>query len=246
MRRGPVLTVAAVAVAVALGGGYAVLARGGDSPAARSAPAPSATAPRVTVPAAPAPATTARPGCIETPGEPAQGPPPAARHAPSRLRLGPSAQLRGSARAAAAARRGQRLVVSGTVYAADCTTPLAGATLWVWQTDADGVYGPGHGTANITCCYLQGTLRTDARGRYQFTTVKPGHYQGQADAPPAHIHFDVRHPDAGALLTELLFEGDPSVLPGTQQGQIARLTTVAGSDPPLLRARFDIVLPRRR
>jgi catechol 1,2-dioxygenase len=243
MRRASIRTAAAMAVAVALGGAYAVLARGGDPPAARPAPAPTATAP---APTAPAPATTARPGCTETPGEPAQGPAPAARDAPSRLRLGPSAELRGSARAAAAARRGQRLVVSGTVYAADCTTPLAGATLQVWQTDADGVYGPGHGTSSLVCCYLQGTLRTDARGRYQFTTVKPGHYRGQADAPPAHIHFDVRHPDAGALMTELLFEGDPNVLPGTQQGQVARLATVAGSRPPLLRARFDIVLPRRR
>jgi protocatechuate 3,4-dioxygenase beta subunit len=70
-------------------------------------------------------------------------------------------------------------------------------------------------------------------------------YQGQADAPPAHIHFDVRHPDAGALMTELLFEGDPNVLPGTRQGQVARLAPVPGSRPPLLRARFDIVLPRR-
>jgi catechol 1,2-dioxygenase len=245
MRRGPMLTVAAVAVAVALGGAYAVLARGGEPPATRSAPAPTATTTAVTAPAAPAPATTARPGCTVTPGEPAQGTAPAAADAPSRLRLGPSAALRGSARAAAAARRGQRLLVSGTVYAADCTTPLAGATLQVWQTDAEGVYGPGHGTANITCCYLQGTLRTDARGRYRFTTVKPGRYQGQTDPPPAHIHFDVRHADAGGLMTELLFEGDPDVIPGTQQGHVARLTTVAGSDPPLLRARFDIVLPRR-
>jgi hypothetical protein len=35
------------------------------------------------------------------------------------------------------------------------------------------------------------------------------------------------------------------VIPGAQQGHVARLTTVAGSDPPL-RGRFDIVLPRRR
>jgi protocatechuate 3,4-dioxygenase beta subunit len=235
MRRGPRLTVAAMAVAVALGGAYAILARGGDPPADRPAPAPATTAP----------ATTARPGCTETPGEPAQGTAPAAGDAPARIKLGPSAELRGSAKADAAARRGQRLVVSGTVYAADCTTPLAGATLQVWQTDADGVYGPGHGTANITCCYLQGPLRTDARGRYEITTIKPGRYQGQTDPPPAHIHFDVRHPDAGGLMTELLFEGDPDVIPGTQQGHVARLTTVAGSDPPLLRARFDIVLPRR-
>jgi catechol 1,2-dioxygenase len=130
------------------------------------------------------------------------------------------------------------------VYAADCTTPLAGATLQVWQTDSDGVYGPGHGTGNLRCCYLQGALRTDARGRYEFTTIKPGRYKGEAQPPPAHIHFEVSHPDAGGLMTELLFEGDPSLSPGVQ-GHVARLTAVAGSDPSLQRASFDIVLPRR-
>jgi protocatechuate 3,4-dioxygenase beta subunit len=230
MRRGLLVTVVVVAVAAALGGCDR------DRPAAQPATRASA---------APAPVTTAPPDCSVTPGTPAQGTAPAAADAPSRLKLGPSPELRGSAAAKAAARRGQRLLVSGTVYAADCATPLAGASLQVWQTDADGVYGPGHGTGNITCCYLQGSLRTDARGRYQFTTVKPGQYKAEADPPPAHIHFEVRHPDAGGLMTELLFEGDPSVFPGTQQGHVARLTPVAGSDPPLQRASFDIVLPRK-
>jgi catechol 1,2-dioxygenase len=238
MRRGLLVTVVAVAVVAVVGGGYAVVA-GGDRDRPATPPATSAAA----RPAAAAPVTTAPEGCEVTPGAPSQGTEQAAADAPSRLRLGPSAELRGSAKARAAARRGQRLLVSGTVYAADCATPLAGASLQVWQTDADGVYGPGHGTGSLTCCYLQGSLRTDARGRYQFTTVKPGRYQGQADAPPAHIHIEVSHPDAGGLMTELLFEGDPALAPG--QGNVARLATVAGSDPPLLRARFDIVLPRR-
>ena len=230
MRSGPKLTVVAVAVAVVLGGGYAVVAsRDRDQTVARPAAAP---------------ATTAKPACAVTPGAPAQGTEPAAADAPSRMKLGPAAELAGSAEAAAAARRGQRLLVSGTVYAADCTTPLAGATLQVWQTNADGEYGPGHGTGNLRCCYLQGTLRTDARGRYELTTIKPGPYKGEAEPPPAHIHFEVSHPHAGGLMTELLFEGDPSLSPGVQ-GHVARLTTVAGSDPPLLRAAFDIVLPRK-
>jgi protocatechuate 3,4-dioxygenase beta subunit len=229
MGRGPKLTVLAVAVAVLLGGGgYAVLAaRDRGEPAARPAPAP---------------APAAKRSCTVTPGAPAQGTASAAATARSRIRLGPAPELRGSAEAAAAAGRGQRLLVSGTVYAADCTTPLAGATLQVWQTNADGEYGPGHGTDNLRCCWLQGSLRTDARGRYEFTTVKPGRYKGEAQPPPAHIHVEVGHPDAGGLMTELLFEGDPALRPGVQ-GHVARLTTVAGSDPPLLRAGFDIVLP---
>ena len=230
MRRGPRLTVVALAVAAVLGGGYAVVAgRDRDQPVA---------------PPAAAPGTTARPDCTVTAGAPAQGTASAAADAPSRLKLGPAAELRGSTEADAAARRGQRLLVSGTVYAADCATPLAGATLQVWQTNADGEYGPGHGTDNLRCCYLQGALRTDARGRYELTTIKPGRYKGEAQPPPAHIHFEVSHPDAGGLVTELLFEGDPSLSPGVQ-GHVVRLTSVAGSDPPLLRASFDIVLPRQ-
>ena len=230
MLRGLKLTVIAVAVAAVLGGGYAVFAgRDGGQPAARPASAPG---------------TTGSPGCTVTPGAPAQGTASAPADAQPRIKLGPSAELGGSAEAVNAARRGQRLLVSGTVYAADCATPLAGATLQVWQTNADGEYGPGHGTNNLRCCYLQGALRTDARGRYELTTIKPGRYKGEAQPPPAHIHFEVSHPDAGGLMTELLFEGDPSLSPGVQ-GHVARLTTVAGSDPPLLRAGFDIVLPRK-
>jgi catechol 1,2-dioxygenase len=228
--RRTLVVAAAAATLVVLAGAYAVVAaRDQGRPAAPSArPA--------------APATRA---CTVTPGEPAQGTTTVAAGAPSRTRLGPGMELRPSARAVAAGRRGRRLLVSGTVYAADCTTPLAGASLQVWQTTADGRYGPGHGTANLRCCYLQGTLRTDAGGRYAFRTVMPGHYQGEHPPPPAHIHFEVGHPDARGLMTELLFAGDPSLGPGGDPGQVVRLSRVAGADPPLLHARFDIVLPPR-
>jgi len=127
------------------------------------------------------------------------------------------------------------------VYRADCATPLAGASIEVWQTNAEGEYGPGQGTGDERCCYLAAALRADERGRYQFETVKPGHYKGEPQPPPAHIHFEVRHPDADGLLTELLFEGDPQ-LPPDPPGAVTRPEPVPGSDPPLLRARFDIVL----
>jgi len=222
---------AAAAAAVVLGGGYAVLAaRDHGQPAAPSARPGGTAANRV---------------CMVTRGEPAQGTATVAADAPSRTRLGPGVELRPSAKAIAAGRRGQRLLISGTVYAADCTTPLAGASLRVWQTNADGEYGPGHGSEDLRCCYLQGALRTDAGGRYEFQTVMPGHYKGENPPPPAHIHFEVGHPDARGLMTELLFAGDPSLGLGSAPGQVAQLSRVAGSDPPLLHARFDIILPRR-
>jgi Dioxygenase len=165
----------------------------------------------------------------------------AAADAPSTGRLGPGGDVERTAETVAAGRDGQRLVVEGTVYRADCRTPLAGASVALWQTNAAGEYGPGQGTGGERCCYLAAALRTDQRGRYRFETVKPGHYKGEAEPPPAHIHFEVRHPDATGLLTELLFEGDPRLQPGVL-GEVVAPTPVPGSDPPALRARFDIVL----
>jgi protocatechuate 3,4-dioxygenase beta subunit len=181
--------------------------------------------------------------CASTRGEAAQAGTPreVAVDAPSKARLGPGGEVRRTAETVAKGRGGQRLVVSGTVYRADCKTPLAGASIAVWQTNAEGEYGPGQGTGDEQCCYLGAALRTDARGRYELETVKPGHYKGEPDPPPAHIHFEVRHPDADGLLTELLFEGDPR-LPPDPPGAVTRPEPVPGSDPPLLRARFDIVL----
>jgi len=183
-------------------------------------------------------------GCQPTKGQPSQSTGAVAAGAPSRARLGPGGELQRTPEALAAGRGGQRLVVAGTVYAADCTTPLAGATIEVWQTNAAGEYGPGQQGGGGQCCYLAAALRTDARGRYRIETVKPGHYRGAAPPPPAHIHFEVRHPDAAGLLTELLFEGDPHLGPDPH-GEVVRPTPVPGADPPTLQARFDIVLRSR-
>jgi protocatechuate 3,4-dioxygenase beta subunit len=182
-------------------------------------------------------------GCEPTLGEAAQGTTTeVAADALSTARLGPVGDVERTAETVAAGwRGGTRLTVSGTVYGADCETPLAGASIQVWQTNAAGEYGPGQGTGGERCCYLGAGLRTDARGRYRFETVKPGHYKGEAQPPPAHIHFEVRHPDADGLLTELLFEGDPHLGPDPP-GAVVRLAPAPGSGQGALQARFDIVL----
>jgi Dioxygenase len=185
------------------------------------------------------PSIAAGSGCAPTRGETAAkgGTRVAAAGAPSRARLGPGGDVERTAESVAAGRGGEPLVVEGTVYAADCRTPLAGASVAVWQTNAAGEYGPGQGTSGERCCYLAAALRTDERGGYRLETVKPGHYKGEAQPPPAHIHFEVQHPDA----SELLFEGDPRLGPDPP-GVVVRPTPVPGSNPPALLVRFDIVL----
>ena len=114
---------------------------------------------------------------------------------------------------------GQPLIVWGTVYDESCA-PLAGASLRVWQTDGEGVYGPGHGSEQIECCYLQGTVRTDPQGRYQLVTVVPGHYKGERPPPPAHIHLEGRHPAGGSIQSEIVFAGDPYLADPSLDGYV--------------------------
>jgi protocatechuate 3,4-dioxygenase beta subunit len=140
---------------------------------------------------------------------------------------------------------GEKLVIVGTVYTEDCT-PLVGAMLNVWQTDANGEYGPDHGSNDMRCCYLMGSLRTDAHGHYQLVTVKPAHYKGEQLPPPAHIHIEISHPQTGPSQTEIVFAGDP-YLPQTLQGYVlVTLETVPGPEGAAgyLRGAADIIMER--
>jgi polyisoprenoid-binding protein YceI len=106
--------------------------------------------------------------------------------------------------------QGEALTISAVVYTRDCQ-PLSSVAINLWQTDAQGVYGPGHGTNNMQCCYFLGMVTTDENGRFEIITVKPGAYQGEASPPPAHIHVEILHPDLQNWQTEIVFMGDPQL-----------------------------------
>ncbi|MEZ4219859.1 MAG: hypothetical protein R3B13_02950 [Polyangiaceae bacterium] len=132
---------------------------------------------------------------------------------------------------------GQRLVVSGRVYGCDCQTPLPNAVVDVWQANAAGAYD------NVGYV-LRGIVRTDATGRYEFTTILPGFYLNGADYRPRHIHFKVSHPQGVALTTQLYFEGDPNfgTDPFWKPGLIKKLTQDNDAEGALMRCEFDVVL----
>lgn len=176
--------------------------------------------------------------CRPTPGG-VDGPAAAPPDTPSRVRLGPGRELERTAETVAISRKGDPLLVTGVVYAEDCRTPLVGATVDAWQTNADGRYGPGGSSSTgARCCYLQGQARTDSKGRYVLQTVVPGRYP-EGNPPPRHIHLAVSHPQTQSLVTELTFAGDPGAPPNDP------LTVTPTKKDGRQHIAFAIVLQRR-
>lgn len=98
---------------------------------------------------------------------------------------------------------GERLMVSGKVFGKD-GRPLAGASVYVYHTDAKGLYTPD--TNDNKNPRLRGYMRTDEQGRYEFATIKPAHYPN--NTIPAHIHYVVNAPGYKERIFEIVFEGD--------------------------------------
>ena len=104
---------------------------------------------------------------------------------------------------------GTSLVVSGRVFGPDRKTPVAGAMIYVYHTDARGYYRLDGSFSNPR---LHGCVKTDAEGHYEIRTIKPGAYPGRSI--PAHIHVKIAAAgfrDANDL--EIQFEGDPQITP---------------------------------
>lgn len=77
------------------------------------------------------------------------------------------------------------------VGSASCT-PLGGAQVHVWHSDAAGEYSDA-GVRRASAAsqqFLRGYQLTDATGTAQFQTIFPGWYGGRT----AHIHFKIRLP----------------------------------------------------
>ena len=158
--------------------------------------------------------------------------------------------------------------VSGRVTDVD-GKPLAGATLDVWQTNADGRYDvqqPGIQPE----MNLRGRFSTDPEGRYAFRTVKPVSYPVPTDGPvgdvlgrmgrhawrPAHIHFIVSKPGYRRLVTHIFAHDDPwidsdavfgvkeSLLVEFREHDDAVRARELGVETPFCTAGFDVRLAR--
>ncbi|MEO6462088.1 MAG: hypothetical protein ABIP29_03345 [Candidatus Eisenbacteria bacterium] len=140
--------------------------------------------------------------------------------------VGRPASLSWEARLAPPGLTGEPLLLEGTVRDRR-DRPVAGVIVYAYQTNADGVYPPDdrtRGTAAANHGGLRGWARTDARGRYRFTTVRPGGDPASDD--PQHIHMHLLEPGRCTYsIDSVHFDDDPRL---TQLLRLRMLTSRGG------------------
>jgi hydroxyquinol 1,2-dioxygenase len=152
---------------------------------------------------------------------------------------------------------GDKVVVRGTVTDAE-GKPLEGVVIDCWQSNTDGWYAvqKADGQSEFN---LRGIYRTDADGKYEIRTVRPGKYPIPHDGPvgqllkannrgwmrPGHLHTWVKHPGFKELITHIFDRKsdhlyDDAVF-GVRESLIVDFTPDASGE---LSANFDFVLDR--
>ncbi len=114
-------------------------------------------------------------------------------------------------------KKGQKILLTGTVYQIDGKTPASNVILYYYHTNSAGVYatkdseernmpknklGQTHG-------YIRGWLNTDEQGKYSIYTTKPGTYPSRDE--PAHIHITVKEKNLEEpyYIDDFVFDNDP-------------------------------------
>lgn len=144
--------------------------------------------------------------------------------------------------------RGVVARIGGRLLDAD-GRPVQGATVEIWQCDADGHYlHPGDRGPRDQAFQGFGRAATGPDGGYGFRTIRPAPYSGRTP----HIHFAVLAPGRKRLVTQMFVAGDAgnerdflyrSLGPEARRAVTVALVQADGQAPETLIGTFDIVLP---
>jgi protocatechuate 3,4-dioxygenase, beta subunit len=143
---------------------------------------------------------------------------------------------------------GTRLVVAGRVFDETGTRGVAGVKLFAYHTDAKGLYNDRRDDSHR----LNGTVVTDAEGRFEWRTIRPMPYPGGGN--PAHFHIQASgggYPEQ--WVEELQFSDDPYLTAAQRsasaaKGKFASIVTTTRDGSGVLHATYNIRLsknPRR-
>jgi protocatechuate 3,4-dioxygenase beta subunit len=122
-------------------------------------------------------------------------------------------QLSPKGRIAPAGEPGTPFVIHGRVFRKDGRTPAPDILVFAYHTDATGHYdAPSAGPHSWR---LRGWVKTDAEGRFEFSTIRPAPYPDRRTA--AHVHFALEGPGVPRQSKGLLFEGDPLLTAAERQ-----------------------------
>ena len=121
--------------------------------------------------------------------------------------------LSASARIAAADEPGIPFIINGEVLKLD-GTPAIGAVIHAYHRDKNGLdFGPNDNS--LTTWRLQGWVKTDAKGRFEFQTIRPAPDHLGREA--AHIHFILVSGEPGRQWLPTVFLSDEPLVTANQR-----------------------------
>jgi protocatechuate 3,4-dioxygenase, beta subunit len=129
-------------------------------------------------------------------------------------------QLTSHGRIATAAEPGTPLVIRGQVFKPDGRTPAPDVVVHAYHRDQEGFdFGPKDRA--LTTWRLQGWVRTDDNGRFEFRTIRPAPDHMGRDA--AHVHFTLVSAEFGRQWAPTVYFSDdpPRLADGLAQSAAA-------------------------
>ncbi len=99
---------------------------------------------------------------------------------------------------------GEPMIISGTVFGKDGKTPAANTLIYYYHTDKFGIYGR---SGQHTHGRFRGWMLTDAKGRYEFSSIRPASYPNSRQSQ--HVHMTITTVNSREdWIDSILFEGD--------------------------------------
>ena len=96
------------------------------------------------------------------------------------------------------------MIISGTIFKADGKTVAPNTLVYFYHTDMYGIYGR---TGEHKHGKFRGWMLTDARGRYEFRSIRPASYPNSTQSQ--HVHMTLTGTNFREdWIDSILFEGD--------------------------------------